>query len=163
MRHLDPLPRGRARCGARHLVALLVALLGAAACDGFAASTAGPAYAGIGAGGGISPFTLVGRWSHVAPAGAAVGAITRNGYVDQTIWQFDADGGALRTTRTLTAGGAVVSSLTEAARWSADGATIRLAFGAPSHAVRYVGYRIEVDAVRTTLYLDGAAFTRTGP
>ncbi len=161
MRHLDPLPRGRARCAARPLVALLAALVATTACDGFALSTAGPAYAGVGL--GTSPFTLVGRWSHVAPASSTVGVIARSGYVDQTIWQFDANGSAIRTTRTLTADGTVLASVSEPARWSADASTLRLAFGAPSYAIRYATYRVQVDAVRTTLYLDGVAFTRAAP
>ena len=153
---LQPRSRGGTRRAAGALI--LGALLAFQGCGDVALRVSGAGLTTDGFGTiGQSP---VGRWSRVDPAGGF--GVPGSGYVYQIVWHFAGDGSAVRTTRTLTPAGAPLESLSETARWSADGRTLCLAFDAPSFVTRCVPYRVEVGAARTTLFLDEVAFVRAG-
>lgn len=116
--------------------------------------TAGSAF-GARAGGARA---LVGQWARLEVAGGAVGA----GYAYEVTWSFYPDGSAVRTTRTVAPGGAVLDAFDEPAVWAADGVRLAITFARPPRQTRSVQYRIEAGVTRTLLYLDGTPFTRVG-
>jgi hypothetical protein len=98
------------------------------------------------------PGALVGRWSHRVLFEDGLGVI----HSSETIWDFRADGSALRTliSRNLTDG--VAEATTQVAQWHLQGRTVVITYLPPDGGTVSFDYQILGD----TLLLGGREFRR---
>ena len=130
----------------------IVALILLAACDGSRLGAPQGSTGGTAGTGGVTMGGVIGSWRRILYFIAADGSASAS----ETIWRFNANGSASRTSisRNYTAG--IADAQTVDARWELLAQSVRVTFLAPSSGTFEYSFRVAGD----TLYLASQGYGR---